>query len=186
MALDDVLMEAEEHMEKAIEHLRHEFRGIRTGRASPALVEYLKIDYYGTPTDLKNIAAISVPEAMQLLIKPFSPSDTKAIEKAISESQLNLTPHSDGKQVRLQLPPMSQDVRNKMAVSVKQHAEQAKVAIRNVRRDANKGVDQLKKDGELTEDEVDKAHDQVQELLKQYETKIEELTEAKRAEVMEV
>src|SRR5277367_5381163 len=107
MPLDDILLEAEMHMEKAIEHLHHELRAIRTGRASPALVEHLKVDYYGTPTDVRSIALISVPEATQLLIKPFSPSDCKAIERAISDSKIGLTPHSDGKQIRLQLPALS-------------------------------------------------------------------------------
>jgi ribosome recycling factor len=97
MPVDDILFDAEEAMEKASEHLKHELRGIRTGRASPALVEHIKVDYYGSPTDLKSIASISVPEATQLLIKPFSPGDLKAIEKAISDSKIGLTPHSDGK-----------------------------------------------------------------------------------------
>src|SRR5579864_1977634 len=108
MPADDILLDCEEHMEKAIEHLRHELRGIRTGRASPALVENVKVDYYGSPTDLRSIASISVPESTQILIKPFSPGDMKAIEKAINDSKLGLTPHSDGKSLRLVLPPMSQ------------------------------------------------------------------------------
>src|SRR3712207_6577254 len=98
MPMEDILFDAEEHMEKAIEHLKHELRGNRTGRASPALVEHVKVDYYGTPTDLKSIASISVPEATQILIRPFSSSDLKWIEKAINDSKLTLTPHSDGKQ----------------------------------------------------------------------------------------
>src|SRR3954453_7654835 len=97
MPVDDILLECEEQMEKAIEHLQHEMRGIRTGRATPALVENIKVDYYGTPTDMRSIASISVPEATQLMIKPFSPGDMKAIEKAISDGKLGLTPHSDGK-----------------------------------------------------------------------------------------
>src|SRR5437667_4431654 len=101
MPLDDVLMDCEEHMEKAVDHLQHELRGIRTGRASPALVEHIRVEYYGSQTDLRSIAAISVPEATQILIKPFSPQDIRAIEKAISDSKLGLTPHSDGKQLRL-------------------------------------------------------------------------------------
>ena len=101
MPIDDILLDTEEHMEKAIEHLKHELRSVRTGRASPAMVENIKVEYYGTPTDLRSIASISVPEATQILIKPFSPGDLKWIEKAINDSKLPLTPHSDGKQLRV-------------------------------------------------------------------------------------
>src|SRR5438270_6564002 len=107
MPLDDILFDCEEAMEKTIEHLRHELRGVRTGRASPALVENIKVDYYGTPTDIRNIAAISIPEATQILIKPFNAGDLKAIEKAINDSKIGLTPHGDGKQSPLILPPLS-------------------------------------------------------------------------------
>src|SRR5688572_6465315 len=139
MPADDILLDCEEQMEKSVDHLRHELRGIRTGRASPALVENIKVDYYGTPTDLKSIAAINVPEATQLLIKPFSPGDMKAIEKAINDSKIGLTPHSDGKQLRLMLPPLSQERRLQLAGQCKGHAEAAKVSIRNARRDAKIG-----------------------------------------------
>ena len=186
MPLDDILMDCEEHMEKAIEHLKHELRGIRTGRASPALVEYIKVDYYGSPTDLKAIASISIPEATQLLIKPFSPQDIRAIEKAISESKLGLTTHSDGKQLRLNLPPLSQERRQQLAGQCKQHVETAKIAIRNARRDANKLVDTESKGGLMTEDEAAKAKEDVQELTKTYEAKAEELVEGKKKEILTV
>jgi ribosome recycling factor len=150
MPVDDILLECEEHMEKSAEHLRQEMRAIRTGRASPAIVEHMKVEYYGTPTDLRSIAAISVPEATQLLIKPFSPGDTKIIEKAINDSKIGLTPHSDGKQIRLMLPPLSQERRLQLVNQCKQHAEAAKVAIRNARRDANEQVDAEQKEGVLT------------------------------------
>src|SRR5271170_8285840 len=141
MPVDDALLEAEMHMEKAADHLQHELRGIRTGRASPAIVEHIKVDYYGTPTDIRNIAAISVPEATQLLIKPFSPGDLKAIEKAINDSKIGLTPHSDGKQLRLLLPSLSQERRLQLVGQCKGFAEEAKIRIRTARRDANKVVD---------------------------------------------
>src|SRR5438552_17428076 len=115
MPVDDVLLDCEEHMEKATDHLQHELRGLRTGRASPALVEDIRVDYYGTPTPMKSIASISVPEATQLLIKPFSPQDIKAIEKAINDSKIGLSPHSDGRQIRLSLPPLSQERRLQLA-----------------------------------------------------------------------
>ena len=186
MPIDDILLDFEEHMDKAVEHLRQELRGIRTGRATPALVENLHVEYYGTPTPLKSIASISVPEAMQILIKPFSPQDLKSIERAISDSKVNLTPHSDGKQVRLMLPPMSQETRLKMAASCKGIAETAKVAIRNARRDANKLVETEEKGSVLTEDEAKKGKEEIQELTKSYEAKVDELVENKRKEVMEV
>jgi ribosome recycling factor len=186
MPADDILLDCEEQMEKAIEHLRHELRAVRTGRASPALVEHIHVDYYGTPTPLKSIASISVPEATQLLIKPFSPSDAKAIEKAISDSKLGLTPHSDGKQIRLMLPPMSQERRLQMVGQCKQFAEAAKISVRNARRDANKLVETEHKGSILTEDQSADAKTQIQDLTKQYEGKIEELVEHKKQEVMQV
>src|SRR5688572_19359881 len=186
MPLDDILMDCEETMEKQIEHLKHELRGIRTGRATPALVENIKVDYYGTPTDLRSIASISVPEATQLLIKPFSPGDLKAIERAINDSKIALTPHSDGKSLRLMLPPMSQEVRLRMVGQVKQMAEEVKIRIRNARRDANKLIDAEQKGSILTEDEATGGKEQVQELTKTYEGKVDEMIEHKRKEVMEV
>jgi ribosome recycling factor len=186
MPADDILLDCEEHMEKAVEHLKQELRGVRTGRANPAMVEHVKVDYYGSPTDLRSIASISVPEATQLLIKPFSPQDLKAIERAINDSKLSLTPHSDGKSLRLMLPPMSQEVRLKMAGQVKAMAEEVKIRIRNARRDANKLIDTEQKGGVMTEDDANGAKEQVQELTKSYEAKTDELVENKRKEIMQV
>jgi ribosome recycling factor len=186
MPLDDILLDCEDHMEKTIEHLKHELRAVRTGRASPALVEHVQVDYYGSPTSLKSIASISVPEATQILIKPFSPGDMKAIEKAINDSKLSLTPHSDGKQLRLILPAMSQETRLKMVGQIKGYAEEAKIRIRNARRDANKLVDTEGKAGIIPEDDAKRGKDDVQELTKNYETKVDDMIEHKRKEVMEV
>jgi ribosome recycling factor len=186
MPLDDILFDCEEHMEKTAEHLRNELRGIRTGRASPALVEHIKVDYYGSPTDVRSIAAISIPEATQILIKPFSPQDIKAIERAINESNIGLTPHSDGKQIRLVLPPLSQERRLQLAGQCKKLAEDAKVAIRNARRDANKVVETEEKGGILTEDDAKKGKEDVQELTKKYEAKVDELIEHKKQEILQV
>ena len=172
MPVDDVLMDCEMHMEKTIEHIQQELRGIRTGRASPALVEHIKVDYYGSPTDLRSIAAISIPEATQILVKPFSPQDLKAIEKAIGDANIGLTPHSDGKQLRMSLPALSQERRLQLVGQCKKFAEDAKVAIRNSRREANKLLETEEKGGVITEDEHTKAKEQVQELTKQYETKV--------------
>lgn len=186
MPIDDILLDTEEHMEKAVEHLKHEMRTIRTGRASPAMVDHIKVEYYGTPTDLRSIASISVPEATQILIKPFSPGDLKWIEKAINDSKLPLTPHSDGRQLRLVLPPMSQETRLKMAGQVKGMAEDVKIRIRNARRDGNKLIDTEQKGGILTEDEAEGGKEQIQELTKTYETRVDDMVEHKRKEVMEV
>lgn len=186
MPLDDILLDCEDHMDKSVEHLRHELRSIRTGRASPSIVEHIKVDYYGSPTDLRSIASISVPEATQLLIKPFSPQDLKAIERAINDSKIGLTPHSDGKQVRLMLPPLSGERRLQLAAQAKGHGEEIKVRIRTARRDANKLIDAEEKGGILTEDEAKGAKEQVQELTKTYEAKVDEVLEHKRKEIMDV
>lgn len=186
MAVDDILLECEEQMEKRVDHLKNELRGIRTGRASTALVEHIKVDYYGAPTDLKSIAALSVPEPTQILIKPFSPQDMKAIEKAINDSNLGLTPHSDGRQMRLQLPALSQDRRLQLVGQCKKFAEEAKVALRNARRDANKAADNEEKEGLITEDEAKTCKEQIDELIKTYEHKLDEVIEHKQKEIMTV
>ena len=186
MPLDDILFDCEEQMEKALEHLKHELRGIRTGRASPALVEHVRVDYYGSLTDLRSLAAISIPEATQILIKPFSPQDLKAIERAINDANIGLTPHSDGKALRLVLPPLSQERRLQLVGQCKNFGETAKIALRNARRDANKTVDTEEKGGLITEDDAEKGREQIQDLTKKSEAKVEELLEHKRAEVMQV
>jgi ribosome recycling factor len=186
MPLDDILLDCEEQMDKALEHLNHELRGVRTGRASPSLVENLQVDYYGSPTSLKSIAVINVPEATQLLIKPFNPADIKAIDKAISESKLNLPTSSDGKSIRLNLPTMSTDRRNQMVASTKPMSEHAKIGIRNARRDANKLIDAEEKGKVMTEDEAESAKESVQELTKTYEAKVDTAIEAKRKEILDV
>jgi len=186
MPVDDVLLDCEMHMEKAVDHLQHELRGLRTGRASPALVEDIRVDYYGSQTPLKSIASISIPEATQILIKPFSPNDMKAIEKAINDSKLGLTPHGDGRQLRLQLPGLSQERRLQLVGQCKQHAETAKIAIRNARRDGNKILDTEKKGSVITEDEDRDGKEQVQDLTKKFEAKVDEMIEKKKNEIMQV
>ena len=119
MPMDEILFEAEEHMEKALEHLKHEFRGLRTGRATTALVEYVKIDYYGTPTDLRALASLTTPDAASILIKPFDPTSLKAIVKGLEEANLGINPQSDGKQIRMILPALSQERRQQLAHMVK-------------------------------------------------------------------
>jgi len=186
MPVDEILLETEMHMEKALDHLLQELRGIRTGRATPALVEHLKVDYYGTPTDLRSIAMISIPETTQILIKPFNAGDLKAIEKAIGESKIGLTPHSDGKQLRMTLPPLSQERRQQLVGQCKAFAETAKIAIRNARREANKLMETEEKGGLVTEDECTAGKESIQELTKTYETKTDEAVEKKRGEITQV
>ena len=186
MPTDDILLDCEENMDKALEHLKHEMRTIRTGRATPALVEHVQVMYYEQLTPLKSIASISVPEATQILIRPFSASDLKAIERAINDSKIGLTPNSDGKQLRLSLPPLSQERRVQLVGQVKGFAEDAKIRIRNARRDANKLVDTEQKGSLMTEDQAKDAKEQVQELTKTYEAKVDDMVEHKRKEVMDV
>ena len=184
--LDDVQKELATSITKAHEALKRELTKLRAGRANPSLLDNIRVDYYGTPTPMKSIASIAVPEATQLMIKPFSPGDMKAIEKAISDSKLGLTPHSDGRALYLKLPPLSQERRLQLVGSCKQAAEAAKIAIRNARRDANKVLETEQKGGVLTEDEASGGKDQVQELTKTYETKADEMIEKKKNEIMQV
>ena len=185
MAMDDILLDVEEKMEAAVEYFRTELRGIRTGRASSGLVEHIKVDYYGSPTDLRKLAAISTPDATLILIKPFDPGSLKDIERAIQASDLGITPNSDGKVIRLSVPPLSGERRRQLAAQLKKMAEGARVTIRNARREGNKTVEKEEKDSVLTEDEARKGKDDIQELTKQYEGKIGEILDAKVKEIEE-
>src|SRR5229473_5228205 len=172
MTSDEILFDAEERMEKAANVLRDELRGLRTGRATPALVDSLRVEYYGSPTPLKQLAQISTPDPQQIVIRPFDHSALKEIEKAIRSSDLGMSPNNDGKMIRLQVPPMSGEQRQKLAARIKKSSEEAKVACRNIRRDANKHFDQAEKNKEMTEDDRDRGKESVQTLLKQYEDKL--------------
>ncbi len=188
MDLDEILLTADDSMTKSVEHLRAELRGVRTGRASPALVEYIKVDYYGSPTDLRSLALITVPEPSQIVIKPFDASSQGEIKKAIEASGLGLNPIVESKQIRLSIPPLSGERRQQMLGTVKQMGEQAKVSLRNVRRDSNKNIDQAGKDKSqgLSEDQVESAKEEIQEMLKKYEQQVDELVAAKSKEIQEV
>ena len=185
MTTDEILFDAEERMEKAVSVLRDELRGLRTGRATPALVDHLRVEYYGSPTPLRQLAQISTPDPQQIVIRPFDPAVLKDIEKAIRSSDLGMSPNNDGKMIRLQVPPMSGEQRQKMVTRIKKSAEEAKVAIRNIRRDANKAFDQAEKAKEMTEDERDRGKEQVQDLTRKYEDKVTELGEKKTKDVLE-
>jgi ribosome recycling factor len=181
-----VLDDGRGRFEKALTHLRDQLKKIRTGRASSALVESLRVDYYGTMTPISQMAQISIPEPRQILIKPFDASALKELMKVVSQSDLGAAPQSDGKVLRITLPPLSGEQRTKFAAKVKEMCEEARVSLRNSRRDLNKHVDGLHKEGGLTEDEHKKLQTQVQDLLKEYEKKVDETQKAKVTEIEQV
>jgi len=172
-------------MEKAYAFLVTEFKSLRTGRASTGLVEHIKVDYYGTPTPLNQMATLATPEPTTILIKPFDISAIKEIEKAIKNSDLSIAPISDGKTVRLNLPPLSQERRQQLIAQAKQLGEQAKVSVRNIRRDGNKKLDDDQKAKTITEDQRDKAKKEIDDLTKQYTDKIDKAVKAKSEEITE-
>jgi len=186
MSYDEVLLDAEERMEKCVEHLGSDYRGIKSGRATPGLVENIRVDYYGSPTPIKQVANIGAPEPAMLVIKPFDPSVTGDIEKAILRSDIGITPQSDGKVIRLPIPPLSEEQRKKLVKLAKDKAETQRVAIRNVRRDANKAADTMSKDAGLSEDDATRLKGEIDELTKGYTKKVDEKLEQKTKELMEV
>ncbi|MBI3723736.1 ribosome recycling factor [bacterium] len=186
MGYDECLFDCEEKMEKASDHLRAEFAGIRGARATPGLVENIKVNYYGAPTPLKQLANIGIPEPTQILLKPFDPGSLGEIEKAILKSELGITPQNDGKLIRLSMPPLSEERRKQLVKRAKELTEAQRVAIRNVRRDANKMADQLLADAEVTEDEFEKLKTEVDNLTKTYTGKVDKLLDDKTKELMEV
>lgn len=186
MPADEILFDAEEKMEKAVEILLNEFKGVRTGRATPGLVENIKVDYYGAPTPLKSLASITVPEPRMILLKPFDPGSLSEIEKAILKSDVGLNPQNDGKIVRLVVPALSEERRRQMAKLVKELGEKARVTIRNLRRDANAQTDKEEKEKKMSEDEKFRTREEIQTLTKKFEDKVEELVSKKTSEVMEV
>ena len=183
---EEIAFDAEEKMEKATEFLRQEYRTIRTGRASTALLENLRVDYYGSSSALKQIANLSAPEANLLVIRPFDVSSIKQIEKAIISSPLGITPNSDGRIIRLTIPPLSGERRRQLAQQVKQMAEQARVGVRGIRREANKLFDQEEKNKTISEDDRDAGKKEMDELAKKYVAQIDELLDAKSREIMEI
>jgi ribosome recycling factor len=185
MSPDEILLDAEERMEKAINVLKHDLSGIRTGRANPGLVDSVKVEAYGSLTPLKHLAVVGAPEPTQVVIRPHDLNTIKDIEKAIVASDLGFNPQSDGRVIRINIPPLSADVRRKMVSRVKDLAEDAKVAMRNIRRDANKHADQAEKAKEISEDIRNDVKEQVQDLLKKFESQVVELAKGREADVME-
>ena len=183
---DDILLESDDKMEKAVEHLVHSFRGVRTGRASPALVEDIRIDYYGSTAPLKHAASISVPEPRMIVIKPFDAGTVSDVVKGIQKSELGITPQSDGKLIRLTIPPLSEERRKQMVSLCKEKAEEARVALRNIRREANRQADTGKNDGAISEDDLKRLKAEIDEMIKKFEKQIDETLERKTKEVLEV
>jgi len=185
MTAEDILLDVEEKMEKAVAHLKGNLAGIRTGRANPGLVDSVKVEVYGSPIPIKQIATVAAPEPTQIVIRPYDPGTLKDIEKAILAADLGLNPQNDGRLIRLNVPPLSGEVRRKMVGRVKELAEEAKVAIRNIRRDGNKKADAAEKAKDLSEDERDDLKEEIQELTKQYESQATDAAKAREKEVLE-
>ena len=185
MDQDEILLDCEDRMDKAFAVFHGQLQGLRTGRATPALVDSLRVEAYGAPTPLKQLAAVSVPEPQQIVIRPFDPGVINDIVKAIQASELGLSPNSDGRLVRLNVPALSTERRRQLVARVKELAEEARIAIRNVRRDANKHADSGEKQKLLSEDQRDQTKDDVQDLTKNSEGKVNDLASAKETEVMD-
>ncbi|MBQ8982982.1 MAG: ribosome recycling factor [Lachnospiraceae bacterium] len=181
-----MLTQYEERMEKSLDSLLSEFAGIRAGRANPHVLDKIRVDYYGQPTPLQQVANISVPEPRTLMIQPWESSMIKEIEKAIMCSDLGITPNNDGKAVRLNFPELTEDRRKEMAKDIKKKGENAKVAVRNIRRDANDALKKQNKDNEISEDELKNLEEKVQKLTDKYIDKIDKEVEAKTEEIMTV
>ena len=185
MSAEDIVLDTELRMEKAIEVLKNNLSGIRTGRANPGLVDSLRVEVYGSPTPIKQIASVGAPEPTQIVIRPYDPGTIKDIEKALIAGNLGFTPQNDGRLIRINIPPLSTEVRKKMVARIKDLTEESKVAIRNIRRDANKAADQEEKAKTISEDERDDLKKQVQDLTKSYEGKASDLAKTRETEVME-
>jgi ribosome recycling factor len=184
--IENFLGDATQRMDKSVEATHEHFNSVRTGRATPALLDRIQIDYYGTPTPLKNMATINAPEPRMLTIQPFDPSSIKSIEKAIQESDLGLTPSNDGKLIRLPIPQLTEERRKELVKLVRSMAEEGRVAVRNVRRDAIKHLEELVKNGDTGDDDERAAEQRVQKLTDEHVAKIDDLLKRKEAEIMEV
>ena len=183
--IESVFQEARESMGKSIAALQNELKRVRTGRASLSILDGIRVDYYGTPTPLNQIASLSVPESRLITLQPWDVSVVKEIEKAIMKSDLGLTPSSDGKIIRISIPPLTEDRRKKLVKVVNKMCEDYKVAVRNIRRDANELIKGLKKDGEISEDDAFKAQDRVQKITDEQIKLIDSIYKDKEKEILE-
>jgi ribosome recycling factor len=184
MPTKEIVSDNETKMKKAVEFLQEELKAVRTGRASTGLVENMKVDYYGTPTPLKQMATLATPQADMVVIKPFDPSSLKDIEKAIKNSDLSIAPVVDGKLIRLNIPALSEERRRQLVGQAKQMGEQAKVSIRNIRRDANKQLEKEQKNKIITEDELDKGKKQVDDITRECVDQVDLVVKKKSDEIM--
>ena len=184
--VDELVSDTIRRMDSSIEHTRTEFNTVRTGRASAALLDRISVDYYGSPTPLKQLATVNVPEPRMLTIQPFDPTSIKAIEKAIQESDLGLTPSNDGKLIRLPMPQPNEERRLELVKIVRKLAEEGKIAVRNVRRDAMQHLQELTKKHEIGDDDERRAEERVQKLTDEHTKTIDDLLKHKEAEIMEV
>ena len=184
--IEDTLLETMDKMEKAVEHTRSQFATVRTGRATPSLVDRLTIEYYGAPVPLQQLASISVPEARQLLIKPHDRSTLEAIEKAIRESDLGVNPNNDGISIRLSLPQLTEDRRKEYVKVAKNMAEDGKITLRNLRRDARKSMEAEEKDGDVSEDELERAEKELDKVTSEHVEQIDTALDNKEQELLEV
>ena len=184
--IKDALKDATIRMRSSLQSLQDDLAGIRTGRATPALVERLSVEYYGAPTPLQQLATFSVPEPRQILIKPFDPSTIKEIEKAIQVSDLGLTPSNDGKVIRLTLPPLTQERREELVRVVNARVEEGRVAVRNIRRDVIKDLREFEDEKLISEDDLKRGEDDIQKLTDEYIEKMNQVGEEKEEEILEV
>jgi len=183
---DAVIAECKEKMRKAIVHLQEEFAGVRTGRATPGLVEKLKVDYYGSEATLQQLAGFSVPEPRVLVVSPYDKGAMKAIEKAIQSSDLGINPSNDGQVIRLAFPPLTEDRRKELVKLVKHRAEESRVAVRNVRRQARHDLEGLEREGDLSKDELERAEKDLEKLTHEIVAEIDEMLHHKEQELLEV
>ena len=184
--IKELALDAEKRMKSAIQSLEDDLAGIRTGRASPALIERISIEYYGSPVPLIQLATISVPEPRQLMIKPFDLSSIKDIEKSILASDLGLTPMNDGKVIRLNLPPLNEERRHELIKFVHARLEEARIAVRNIRRDSNKDMRDFEEEKMISEDDLERGEEEIQKLTDKYIEEIAEVGKRKEVEIMEV
>jgi ribosome recycling factor len=184
--IENFIGDATQRMDKSVESTHDHFNSVRTGRATPALLDRITIDYYDTPTPLKNLATISAPEPRLLTIQPFDPTSIKQIEKTIQESDLGLTPSNDGKVIRLPIPQLTEERRKELVKVVRTMAEEGRVAVRNVRRDVMRHLEELVRNGDVGDDEERAAEGRVQKLTDEHTGKIDDLLKRKEAEIMEV
>jgi len=184
--IDDLLLETEDKMEKTVQFLQQELTGLRTGKANPALVENITVDYYGTPTRLREISNISTPEPRLIVISPFDPSSLGAIEKAITAANIGITPMNDGRLIRVPIPELSEERRKDMVKIAGRTTEEQRISIRNIRRDANEQAKSLQKNGDITEDDRDAALDSIQKCTNEHIKKMDDMFTAKEKDILEV